>query len=236
MEITAQIFKEKDPNSAGDLIDVIVDRAGQKGTGKWTTQAAHDYGVAIPTINAAVDARILSGSQEERASGKHLPSVLDEQDPVPPPEKLRSIVRHALGLAELVAYMQGFRLLMRASEQEDWNLNLGDVARIWRGGCIIRSPLLPLFQAALGSDQRSAKAAKESILAMLGGTAQLDWRRAVTFAQSRGVPVPALSASLSYIDSLRADRLPQNLIQAQRDFFGAHGFERTDTEGQFHIK
>jgi len=236
MEITAEIFTQKDEKSGGDLIDTIVDRAGQKGTGKWTTQAAHDYGVAIPTINAAVDARILSGSQEERASGKYFPAALDEQDPVPPPEKLRSIVRHALGLSQLVTYIQGFRLLARASEEEQWNLAMGQVARIWCGGCIIRSPLLELFQAALGEDQRSAKAAKESILAKLSGTAQLDWRRAVTHAQSRGVPVPALSASLAYVDALRADRLPQNLIQAQRDFFGAHGYERRGTEGQFHTQ
>jgi len=215
MEITAKIFRKKE--GGGELIDIIQDRAGQKGTGKWTTQAAHDYGVAIPTINAAVDARIVSGSTEERRSAQQFPVELDEQDPVPPPEKLRSIVRHALKLSIILTFIQGFLLIKRASEEEGWNIDLSEVARIWRGGCIIRSNLLPRFQQAFGKDQAAAKAAKKEIMERFGSDRQRDWRRAVVFAQSRGVAVPALAASLNYFDALRAERLPSSLIQAQRE-------------------
>ncbi|MBU2213039.1 NADP-dependent phosphogluconate dehydrogenase [Patescibacteria group bacterium] len=232
IEITADIFKKKE--GKGELIDLIKDAAGQKGTGKWMTQAAHDFGVAIPTINAAVDARILSGSESERKSAKSFPVRVDEQDPVPPPEKLRSIVRHALELSVICTYMQGFNLIKYANEEKGWGMDLSEVARIWRGGCIIRSVQLKRFQNALGSTQSIAKSAKEAILERFKGERQLDWRRAVTFASSRGIAVPALSASLSYFDALRAEKLPQNLIQAQRDFFGAHTFERTDMKGVFH--
>ncbi|MBU0766506.1 NADP-dependent phosphogluconate dehydrogenase [Patescibacteria group bacterium] len=230
IEITAKIFKKKE--GKGELIDLIKDIAGQKGTGKWTTQAAHDFGVAIPTINAAVDARIISGSESDRKLGSFYPAALDEQDPVPPPEKLRSIVRHALELSIICSYQQGFKLIEKANEAKGWNIDMSEVARIWRGGCIIRSSQLKRFQKAMSSD---SKAAREAILERFnGGDRQLDWRRAITFASSRGVAVPAMSASLSYFDSLRSEKLPQNLIQAQRDFFGAHTFERTDRKGVFH--
>ena len=229
LEITAEIFKKQDDESEGMLIDKIADRAGQKGTGKWTTQAAHDYGVAIPTINAAVDARILSGDSEKRAAHQSLPVELDEQDPVPPPEKLRSIVRNAFELASITAYGQGFDLMERAAKQEGWKIDLGEVARIWRGGCIIRSALLPLFQMW-------NEAAFEDIKKCFAGEKQRDWRRAVVIAGSRGIPIPALSASLHAYDAYRSERLPQNLIQAQRDFFGAHTYERIDKEGTFHTE
>ncbi|MFA7681843.1 MAG: hypothetical protein WCX61_02320, partial [Candidatus Peribacteraceae bacterium] len=126
--------------------------------------------------------------------------------------------------------------LQKANEEEKWNMDLGEVARIWRGGCIIRSALLPYFQRALGNDQVMAKAAKEQILERFTGESQRDWRRTVNYAVSRGVAVPAMSASLSYYDALRAENLPQNLIQAQRDFFGAHTFERKDRGGKFHAE
>jgi len=232
IEITAEIFKKKKEDI--HLIDLIKDEAGQKGTGKWTTQAAHEFGVAIPTINAAVDARILSGSENERKSGKSFPSMLDEQDPLPPPQKLRSIVRHALKLSVIVTYIQGFTLLEWANKEKKWGMDLGEVARIWSGGCIIRSALLKRFQNALGKDQAAAKAAKDGLIERFQGERQLDWRRAVTYASSRGIAVPAMSASLSYFDALRSEKLPQNLIQAQRDFFGAHTFERVDKKGVFH--
>lgn len=232
LEITAKIFTKKDEETGGDLIDLIADSAGQKGTGKWTTEAAMTYGVAIPTINAAVDARILSGSAEKRAAHRSLPADTNEQDPVPPPEKLRSIVRNAFELAALCTYGQGFDLIERASEEEGWKVDLSEVARIWRGGCIIRSAFLPLFQAQYGSGDTVA--ATEQLMQRFAGEKQRDWRRAVTYAASRGIPAPALSASLHAYDAYRAARLPQNLIQAQRDFFGAHTFERTDKEGKFH--
>lgn len=235
LEITADIFTKKDPEGSEDLIDVIKDSAGQKGTGKWTTQAAHDFGVAIPTINAAVDARIISGSEEERESGKDFPVFLDEQDPIPPPKKLNSILRNAYELSVILTYLQGLSLIKKANEEKEWGIDASEVARIWQGGCIIRSVLLKSLQNSLSSDNEVASAAKEELINRFSGDPQKDWRRIVTYASSRGIPIPAISASLSYWDSLRSDRLPQNLIQAQRDFFGAHGFERVDKEGEgFH--
>lgn len=233
LEITAEIFAKKDEENSGDLIDVIADRAGQKGTGKWTTEAAMTYGVAIPTINAAVDARILSGSTEKRASHQSLPVNVDEHDTVPPPEKLRSIVRNAFELAAICTYEQGFDLIEQAAKEEKWKIDLAEVARIWRDGCIIRSAILPSFQAKYA---KGDKTAAENIMQRFSGEKQLDWRRAITYSASRGIPTPALSASLSAYDAYRAERLPQNLIQAQRDFFGAHTFERTDKEGKFHAE
>ena len=238
LEITAEIFKSK-----ADVLDAIKDQAGQKGTGKWTTQMALDLGVAIPTINAAVDARIVSGSESERASGKNFPVSLDEQDPVPPPMKFRSIVRHAYELSMLLSYMQGILLIKKAytehvfdvrGEETD-KINMAEVVRIWRGGCIIRSSVLGRLQNAFGKDEGKVKAGKQAIMERFQGDRQMDWRRAMVFASSRGVPVPAMSASLNYWDALRSGELPQNLIQAQRDFFGNHGFERKDKEGVHHI-
>ena len=230
LEITAEIFSSK-----SDVLDAIKDQAGQKGTGKWTTQSALDYGVAIPTINASVDARIISGSESERKSGQNFPISLDEQDPVPPPMKFRSIVRHAYELSMSLAYMQGILLIKKANEDEKWGIDMGEVVRIWRGGCIIRSSILGRFQNAFGKDEGKVKAGKQAIMERFQGDRQMDWRRTMVFASSRGVPVPAMSASLNYWDALRSENLPQNLIQAQRDFFGNHGFELKDKEGEFHL-
>jgi len=234
LEITAEIFNKKEGDE--DLVDMIKDRAGQKGTGKWTTQSALDYGVAIPAINAAVDARIISGSEEGRESGKNFPVSLDEQDPVPPPMKLRSIVRHAYELSMILTYFQGMFLIKKASKEEESGIDTGEVARIWKGGCIIRSSLLKKLQNVFGKEEGKKRAAKEVIMERFNGDRQLDWRRVVVFASSRGIPVPAMSASLSYWDALRSDKLPQNLIQAQRDFFGNHGFERVDKDGTYNGK
>lgn len=232
VEITAQIFQKKD--GSGYLIDLIKDAAGQKGTGKWTTFAALDLGIAIPTINASVDARVLSGNETMRRSGTHLPAEPDEQEPMPKPEHLRSMVRSAYELSMICCYEQGFELIKAASAEANWNVNLSEVARIWRGGCIVRSAYLAQLQSAFGSDPAVAQAAKEYILERFRGGRQKDWRILLELTVSRGVPTPALSASLNYFDSYRNERLPQNLIQAQRDFFGAHTFERTDREGTFH--
>ena len=236
LKITAAIFTKRDSVGKGMLIDKITDRAGQKGTGKWATQAALEYGVSVPTINAAVDARVLSGDTEKRAAHQSLPAALDKQDPVPPPEKLRSIVRNAFELASITTYGQGFDLMQRAAEREGWKIDLSEVARIWRGGCIIRSALLPLFQEQYGADRSAAKTAFAAVKERFAGEKQRDWRRVVVIAASRGVPVPAFSASLHAYDAYRSERLPQNLIQAQRDFFGAHTYERVDKKGVFHTE
>ncbi len=219
MEITGKIFLKKEK---GHLIDVIKDAAGQKGTGKWTTEAAMTFGVPVPTINAAVDARILSGSDHLRAAGKEFPESIEQ--PYEKSEKLVSRVRGALELASICVYSQGFDLMNVASKKKGWNLDHSEIARIWSGGCIIRSSFLA----------KRAKMKKDEVVALFGGEKQLDWRRVISIAQGRGIPVPAMSSALAYFDAMRRDRLPQNLIQAQRDFFGAHTFERIDKEGVFH--
>lgn len=233
-EITADIFTKEDTDSEGYLVDVIKDVAAQKGTGKWTTQAALDFGVAIPTITAAVDARIISGSTHLREDHQHFPFAVDEHVTVPAKKQLSSQVRNALKQSIICSYLQGFALIGEASIQNDWNINLAEVARIWEGGCIIRSNALPLFEQLFSANPQESQAARDAILSRFEPARQLDWRNIVTVAISRGIPVPAMAASLFYTDALRRERLPQSLIQAQRDYFGAHTFERTDRAGSFH--
>ncbi len=228
VEITAQVFRKKDPDTGKDLIDVILDEAGQKGTGKWTTEAAMNLGIPIPTITAAVDARIMSGDKGMRATGKRMPTALlgSSADP----RDIAIMSRSALELSTILSYIQGFEMIRKASEDYGWNINLSEVARIWRGGCIIRSTLLPVFQAALsGSDDGQL-----ALMDRFAGKRQEHWRRLLTLAVSQGVPTPAMSASLAYFDTYRRDTLPQNLIQAQRDLFGAHTYKRNDKDGIFH--
>lgn len=234
MEITADIFRQKDDKGTGDLIDSIKGAAKQKGTGKWTSQAALDYGVAIPTITAGVDGRILSGAIAMRERSKDLPEELDTSEPEPAKEKLRSMVKTSLELSIICAYQQGFDLIERVSDEEGWDINLSECARIWRGGCIIRSAQLVQWQQAFGKDTHKAKAASEAIRNRFNGERQTDWRKMLEFSNSRGIPTLALSASLNYYDSVRRSWLPQNLTQAQRDYFGAHTYERIDQKGSFH--
>ncbi len=230
LEITAQIFTVKDPESGKLLIDLIADAAGQKGTGKWTTETAMDVGLSIPTINAAVDARILSGEVELRSRRmKELPQTLAKL-PKMSSGKIIQMVRSALELSIICTYAQGFELMAKMSNEKKWNLNLSEIARIWRGGCIIRSQLLPHLQAA----EAGNVAEKKAVLKRLSGARQEQWRQTIARAVSSGIPVPAMSASLWFYDALRRPRLPQNLIQAQRDFFGAHTYQRIDRPGSFH--
>src|SRR3989344_68661 len=236
MEITGKIFRKKDEDVKTDLVDLIVDRAEGKGTGKWTVETAFDYGVPVPTISAALNARITSGvSLREHYAGK-LPESLDTSEAVAPPLKERSIVRSACKLSMLVAYLEGFFLMEVVGKEKGWNLRLGSLARIWRGGCIIRSNFLPHIQGAYGEDQRQAKAEKEWFLDYFARDWQYEWRHVVDLGTSRGVPLPSMYAALAYYDSIRRERLPQNLIQAQRDFFGAHTYERMDKKGVFHTE
>ncbi|MDB4978058.1 MAG: hypothetical protein JWM56_244 [Candidatus Peribacteria bacterium] len=233
VEITAKIFTVKDEETGEDLIDVIKDAAGQKGTGRWTTEAAMQYGVAIPTINAAVDARIFSADTELRSAVRGtLPQVMLRADE---PEYNADDIKQALLLGSMNCYTQGFLLIEKASRAEQWNVSLSEIARIWKGGCIIRSNLLKEYQALYGPDPKAQEAAKEKINEYLM-EGQPGWRQVVAEAMHNGIPVPAMAASLSYFDSLCAEDLPTNLIQAQRDFFGAHSFERTDKEGSFHAE
>jgi len=231
-EITANIFAKKEKNAY--LVDLIADAAGQKGTGKWTTQSALDLGVAIPTINAAVDARILSGSVKGRENGKSYPVMVDDTEPIPQSMRFRSSIRISMELSAICAYTQGFTLLQRASEEYGWKLDVSEIARIWRGGCIIRSALLKRLQNAYGTTSGVAKAAHDALLLRFEGDHQKEWRQVVELGISWNIPVPALSASLIYFDTLTRERLPQNLIQAQRDYFGAHTYARVDKKGTFH--
>lgn len=233
LEITAKIFKQKDPLSKKDLIDVIKDTAQQKGTGKWTSIAAFDYGVPTPTINAAVDARILSGDVDLRHRRFGSPEKLNTIK-TPNKAQLKNLAKNALGFGTIIAYSQGFELLMKASQEYNWNLDLSETSRIWRGGCIIRSNHLDLFQRIYSDKKPDAIKAVKKIVKKLNTKAQKDWRKIIEIGAAKGVPIPALSASLTYYDAIRKLRLPQNLIQAQRDLFGAHTYERIDKKGIFH--
>ncbi len=235
IEITADIFTKKDTETGADLIDMIKDGAGQKGTGKWTTEAAMTLGEATPTIDAAVTARILSSSPRRIARNRSkFPAELVQQD-IPASATVQEWMAAALECSFICTYNQGFHLIERASETLGWNVSLAEVARIWRGGCIIRSSLLPTYQRACNPNEtEAALVVEQEIIGRFADGRQEQWRSLVCLAQSQGIPIPALAATLSYYDTIRSDHLPQNLIQAQRDYFGAHGFERMDREGVFH--
>jgi 6-phosphogluconate dehydrogenase len=231
MEITAKVFANKDPETGSDLIDIIKDAAGQKGTGKWTTEAAFDYGVAVPTITAGIDARIMSSAKDFRMGQSKATPLQVDQIPVDRAELIAN-VRIALELSMMNTYAQGFQLLEVPSRTEGWNLKISEIARIWRGGCIIRSSMVEIYQRAFAGDRSVLDVMKQKFAA----PRQVAWRHVVALGALRGIPLPAMNASLSYYDSYRTEKLPQNLIQAQRDFFGAHTYERLDKPGTFHTK
>ena len=235
IEITANIFPYVDPETKIPLVDLIVDAAGQKGTGRWTVQTALELGVAIPTITAAVNARILSSIRDERiAASKQItgPNAKYGGDIA----AFVNMVRDALYCSKICSYAQGMALLSTASKTYNWDLNLGEMARIWKGGCIIRAGFLNKIKKAFDENPALpnlllAPEFKQTILDRQGA-----WREVIVTAAKLGIPVPAFSASLDYFDSYRRDRLPQNLTQAQRDYFGAHTYKRTDKEGSFHTE
>lgn len=241
VEITAKIFSKKDQETGKDLIDLIKDAAKQKGTGKWTTFASMDFGSATPTVNTAVDSRIISGATVARNTGKNFPKALDSSIPTPDKDELKEIVKNALTLSTIVIYYQGFDLIHTASHEHQWELDLSNIARIWRGGCIIRSDFLDklqkMFYMGSNSGKRSeSQMTKMEVLNIFNGKPQVDWRKTAILGAANAVPTPATSSALAYYDALRAKRLPQNLTQAQRDFFGAHTYERIDKEGNFHTE
>lgn len=240
IEITANIFRKKDDakgtlhaRTDGYLIDYILDSAGQKGTGRWTVVSSLELGVPIPTIYAAVNARVISGYKEERiAASRELTGVTGKFDG--DVKEYIGKIRDALYCSKMCSYAQGMALIAKASAEYNYNINLPEVARIWKGGCIIKAGFLGKIKKAF-TDNPSlpnlllAPEFKQSILER-----QQAWRDVLIFATTLGIPVPAFSASLDYFDSYRCDRLPQNLTQAQRDYFGAHTFERIDTpRGEF---
>jgi 6-phosphogluconate dehydrogenase len=236
IEVTARVFKKIDSESGKPLVDVILDKAGQKGTGKWTSQNAHDLGAAIPTITAAVDGRILSSLKDERVRASKILTGPKAKYTGGSAQKLIDAVRDALYVSKICSYAQGMNMLKKASEEYHYNLNLGAISKIWRAGCIIRARLLNDITNAFqrNSDLPNLFLDKQFQEAM--NSRQEAWRFAIQTAIGLGIPLPAMSASLAYYDSYRSEKLPANLIQAQRDFFGAHTFERVDKPGVFHAE
>ncbi len=233
IEITANIFKYIDPETKQPLVEVIMDAAGQKGTGRWTVMSALELGVSIPTIIAAVNARIMSSYKDERVKASQEltgPSGKYEGDT----KEFVNKVRDALYCSKICSYAQGMALLSAASKSYNYDLSLSEISRIWKGGCIIRAGFLDKIKKAFKDDPTLpnlllAPEFKQSIL-----DRQSAWRDVLATACQLGIAVPAFSASLDYFDSYRRERLPQNLTQAQRDYFGAHTYERTDKpRGEF---
>jgi len=236
LEITTKIFTKKEDGKY--IIDYIKDAAGQKGTGKWTTEIAHDLGIYIPAINMAVDARIVSGETQMRAMSQ---SMLKQNLPskkLSPSGKKNLIkqVENALELAIILCYEQGIALISKSAKEFKWNLNFAEIIRVWQGGCIIRSGYLKDLALAFSTDKKIATKTFQKIMKNLAGEKQKNWRKLMSLAIENGIPVPSFYACLNYFDSYAAKNLPQNLIQAQRDFFGAHGYERTDKPGSFHTE
>jgi 6-phosphogluconate dehydrogenase len=234
IEITADIFTRIDPDTKTPLVDVILDRAGQKGTGKWTLQSAQDLGIPVSTINAAVEQRIVSSMRDQRVKAS---TVLPGPDAIKfegDRAEFIEAVRNALYASKIVSYAQGLALLAAASKEFDWNLSIGNIAAIWRGGCIIRAKFLDRITEAYGRDPQLVNLMLDPFFTDIMTKTQSGWRTAVVEGIKNGIAVPAFTASLGYYDSYRSARGPQNLLQAQRDYFGAHTYERTDKEGSFH--
>ncbi|WP_175967738.1 NADP-dependent phosphogluconate dehydrogenase [Burkholderia sp. BCC0322] len=234
IEITSKIFGKKDEETGKHLVDVILDRAAQKGTGKWTSQNALDLGVPLPLITESVFARVLSSLKTERVAASKILS-----GPVAAPldgdrAAFIEAVRRALYLSKVISYAQGFAQLRTASEEYGWNLDLGTIAKIFRAGCIIRARFLQKITDAYAKDPALANLLLDPYFKDIAANYQASLRDVVVAAVKAGVPVPAFASAVAYFDSYRSERLPANLVQAQRDFFGAHTFERTDKPGSFH--
>lgn len=236
IEITADIFTKKDPETNLPMVDVIKDTAGQKGTGKWTSQSALDLGVPLSIITESVFARFISALKDERvAASKQLkgpaqvPEITDR-------EQFIEAIRKALYASKICSYAQGFAQMKAASDHYNWDLNYGNIAMIFRGGCIIRARFLQNIKDAYDRDANLKNLLLDPYFQNIVESYQDAWREVIAFAVKLGIPVPALSSALSYYDSYRTERLPANLLQAQRDYFGAHTFERLDKEGSFHFE
>lgn len=233
VEITWKILARKDEDGKSPLVEAILDTAQQKGTGKWTSQNALDLGMPIPSINMAVEARIISALKDERiAASKMLLGQADAFDG----DKQAWIdkLHDALYGSVITSYAQGLALIKAASDEYGYDVNLDAVARIWRGGCIIRSVMLEPIRQAYRKDSSLANLMMDDHFKKELGRVEANWREVVSTAIKQGIPVLVLSASLGYYDMYRRDRLPANLLQAQRDFFGAHTYRRIDKEGIFH--
>ena len=235
IEITAEILRRVDPDTGAPLVDVILDEAASKGTGKWTSQNALDIGAPIPTINAAVESRILSSLKSQRVAAS---KVLKGPDPkfTGHRQQLIDAARKALYASKVTSYAQGLGLLAAASAEYKFDLKLGEIAKIWRAGCIIRASLLSDIMAAYQRNPQLVNLLLDEKFSDAVESRQDGWRFLIQSAIGMGIPVLALSSSLAYFDGYRSERLPANLTQAQRDFFGAHTYRRIDREGTFHTE
>jgi len=234
IEITAHIFTVKDPETGKPMVDLILDTAGQKGTGKWTLMSAIDFAVPVSTINAAVEARFVSALKDERVAASKILPAPEVAPYTGDRQELIDAVRDALYASKIISYAQGMELLGKASAEYGWNLDFGDIATIWRGGCIIRAKFLNRIKQAYERDKNLMNLMLDPFFCEALSDCQKSWRKTVALAVEAGIAAPAFAASLSYYDSYRQERLPANLLQAQRDFFGAHTYERIDKEGVFH--
>jgi len=236
IEITADIFTKKDEDTGKPLVDVILDTAGQKGTGKWTSQSALDLGVPLPIITESVFARFISSMKQERVEAS---KVLNGPEAKPfegDREAFIESIRKALYLSKICSYAQGFAQMRAASEEYNWDLSYGEIAMIFRGGCIIRAQFLQKIKEAYDRDPGLKNLLLDPYFKEIAQTYQQSLREIISAAVLNGIPVPSFSAALSYFDSYRTETLPANLIQAQRDYFGAHTYQRIDKEGIFHTE
>ncbi len=228
VEITGEILKYVDPETNKPLVDFIMDKAGQKGTGLWTSKVALDLGVAIPTIESALAARMMSGLKTQRIEAST--TLAGPQDAHYDGDKTAFVaaIHDALYASKICSYAQGMALIKTASDNNHWELNLGEISRIWKGGCIIRAQFLDKIKQAYHRRADLPNLLLDPDFRDAVSSAQTNWRKAVTTAMTLGVPCLAMASSLAYYDSYRSANLPQNLTQAQRDFFGAHTYERVD--------
>ncbi len=233
IEITAEVLRQVDAETGKPLVDVILDQAGAKGTGAWTVQTALDLGVPVSGIAEAVFARSVSSKPAQRAAAASLPGP-DGTLEIADADAFIEDVRQALYASKIIAYSQGFDAIIAGAEQYGWDIKKGDIAAIWRGGCIIRAQFLNRITEAYAADPGLVALVTAPYFAEAIGRTQQAWRRVVVAAAEAGIPSPAFSSSLAYYDSLRADRLPAALVQGQRDFFGAHTYRRIDKDGTFH--
>jgi len=235
IEITADIFTKSDPETGTAIVDLILDEAAQKGTGKWTSQNALDLGAPTPTINAAVESRIVSSYKEERVAASDVLKGPESKISADPQEVIAT-VRDALYAAKICSYAQGFALMRLASQEYDYNLNYGEIAKIWRGGCIIRARFLNDIRQAFDRTPELTNLMIDPEFARALNARQAALRKVVALAAENGIPALAFSSALAYFDAYRSARLPANLTQAQRDYFGAHTYRRLDREGSFHTE
>jgi 6-phosphogluconate dehydrogenase len=236
IEITSEVLRQTDAATGRPLVDVILDQAGAKGTGAWTVQNALDLGVPVSGIAEAVFARSLSSKPAQRAAAADLPGPSSSDWRPDDPDAFIEDVRQALYASKIIAYSQGFDEIVAGAEQFGWDIKKGEIAKIWRAGCIIRARFLNRITEAYGAEPDLVALVTAPYFRDAVAAAQGAWRRVVVSAAEAGIPSPAFSSSLAYYDGLRAERLPAALVQAQRDFFGAHTYKRIDREGTFHTQ